>query len=339
MRPKALEASLLAAVSSVVARHTDAGQRAELSSQLKAILSKARSFVSRYSVENEEVADGVFYVRYQADVDREALLAALEAAGFKVFRLDALPRVLVAATGDGLSMSAANAAAALFRAEGLEASVYELPAESVEAMAKTALAKGYHLSLIVSVTEAVDEKALAAEDGPPAPPPPDGEPEPVKVELNCSATVVDARTGEAIGKADLVSLSEGIDAGEARADALERGGEELFEEAFSALVKSGWKLGETTVALTLRVGGLDSPAMATELTALLAGIAEFKKIELNQIEYRSAQWRVNAVNPGNDWQAVLSRLKPSRGVVRWKPAPANGHADAPLVLEGMWSAR
>lgn len=338
MRPKALDASLSAAVSSVVARHTDAGQRAELSSQLKAILSKSRSFVTRYSVENEEVVDGVFYVRYLADVDREALFAALEAAGFKVFRLDALPRVLVAAAGAGLSMNAAKATVELFRAEGIEASVFELPAESQEAMAKIALAKGYHLCLMVSVAEVLDERLLAGQDGPPTPPPA-AEPEPVKVELNCSATVVDARTGDAIGKAELVALSEAVDAEAAKADALERGGEELFEAAFGALVKSGWKLGETAAALDLRIGGLDSPAMAIELTSLLSSVAEFKKVELGQIEYRAAVWLISAVDPGNDWLSVLSRVKPSRGVLRWQAVRAEGRADAPTLIDGQWSAR
>lgn len=341
LRPKALESGLATAVSLVAARHTDSGQRAEMNAQLRAVLAKARHFVTKYAVEAESAEGGIFKVRYHAEVDRESLLSALEGAGLKVFRLETLPRVLVAPSAAGYSATGAKGVAALFRAEGIEAALYDQSAESPESFCKIALAKGYHLALVVSLSEPPPpEPAEGGETGPPAPPPvlaPGEEPPPARFELAASANLYDARTGESLGRSELASVAEAPSAEEAVAEATDRGAEELFESVMGSLMKSGWKLGDKLEALRISIGSVESPALAQELTALFASTAEFRKVELYSIGAKTAVWSVRAVNPGNDWLPVLARIRPSRGVIRWKALQAA--QGGPLPIEGYWQPR
>jgi len=339
VRPRALENALISSVAMVAARYTWAEERAQMPQALKSVLSRASSFVSRYSIVEEGVEEGVYRMKLNAEVERDSLLAALAGQGFKVAPTGSPPRILVAQGPGTHSKPAFETIAAIFTSEGLPAFARAEPVDPPAALTAIAKAQGYHVGLTISVSipKPPEEELMGPPTDPDNPPvpsslptPPEG---PVRVEMNCEGMLTDAATGLSLGREELTMVGEGPDEAAAAADGAQRGAEELAQVLMGDLVKSGWRIGDKTEDLELDVVGIDSPGLVPELTDAMTQMAEIKSVTLDRIEGGFSAWKVRGVNPGGDWLPVLARLKLSKGALSWK----KNDGPAGKAYEGRWS--
>lgn len=342
VRPRAVASALSQAVGALAARHTFPAQRAEKSAELKAILARGAAFVTRYSIEEESVEEGVYRMKLSAEVDREALLRELQDSGFSVARLEAAPRLLVLSGPGERSVAAANLVARLFSSEGIPAEVREEEAPAPEPLLARAGAAGFHV--VAFVTAGVPRVAPGEEGENPAevgplPDPEAATPEesPATVELAVAGKLFDTRAGEVLGSGEVASVGSGPTFAEALDDGADRGGEDLFGLLVSDLVRSEWKLGDAALPMELKVAGIESPGLVFELTELFSRMPELRSVELDRVEAKSAVWTARAVNPESDFLGALSRVRPERGVLQWRAA-SPPKAKTPL-FEGLWTAR
>lgn len=340
VRPRAVAGALAQAVGTVAARHTFPAQRTEKAQELKAILARAQSFVTRYSIEEESVEEGVYQMKLSAEVDRESLLKELESAGFSVAKLEAPPRVLVA-PGEGMrSAFVARTVSQLLNSEGIPALDYTGEAADPQVLLPRALTSGYHVLAIVTggVPKAVEEEEGDPTRVGPLPEveaaPPEG---PVSVELVFTGVLLDTRSGTSLGGGELALAGVGPSMEEALDLGAQRGGEDLFGLLVADLIKSEWKLGDAAQPLELKVVGLTSPAQALEFTTLFSAMPELRNVELERIEAKTAAWSARAVNPEGDLVGALSRVKPERGVLQWRAGGAP-KSKTP-VFEGLWTPK
>jgi hypothetical protein len=279
-----------------------------------------------------------------ADVDRDRLLADLEAAHFTVLRLPVYPRVLIFSSDGEASRQAAEILLLRLREEGFDARSWEGQGEGAssgdaEALRAAAVTAGFHVAAYVSAAASVPAAApnAAAATGTPVGAKP-AEPS-SDAEARVFAGLVDARTGGWLAREETTAAARGADRQAAEAEGVERAAERLSQRLLTDLIQSGWTTGREKVQLELRVQGLVSPGAVVNLQKALSSVAEFDKVRLDRIEARTAVWRLEAVRSGIPWDAILRAAAAEEGRIVWtdKSAGRPGTPAEPLLIEGLWA--
>lgn len=367
----ATQRALVEAVRTVVRRHVSAADLSRHSRTVqRSVLDRAPRYVLRYSIADERWDDLAVVVRVEAEVDRARVLARLAEAGIPVAKLAVKPRLLLVALepsaegalgslartleaagyqpriGARPAVLEAGSAAGVGSGDG-EAAVAGVDEEQVGAWARTA---GCHLALVVEA--AAGEGATEREDALLLPTSwaddlwfdPGG---PARAALPLVTWLVDPSGRLPLGR--LEALGEGLGTDRTGADqaAGESAGRHLGYAALGLLEQSGWVPEGVPSVLDIRVSGLVDPLLVEEIGVALAAVPEVRRVQLVEVSRRRAVWRLQVVDAGLDWAAVLSTARLPRGQLEWgvasaaapsEPAtvPATPAAPAPTVLAARW---
>lgn len=222
-------------------------------------------------------------------------------------------------------------------------------------VASWARAAGCHLALVVETV--AGEAGEGAEAVPPFPTAwsaglwVDPGRESARAALPLVAWLVDPSGRVPLGRLEALGEGRGTDRPEADRVAGESAGRQLGYAALGLLEQSGWIPEGVPSVLDIWVSGLVDPLLVEEIGAALAAVPEVRRVHLTEISRRRAAWRLQVVDAGLDWAAVLSTARLPRGQLEWdaasvaapwEPAPEPATAPdtaaalAPSALGARW---
>ena len=341
-RQAALGAALRRAVQVVLERHVPAEELRRRAREVDAaFLSRASNHVVRWAISSETQVSGSLRISTEVDVDREKLLEQVRDLGFTVLQLVTAPRILVLPAGAAEVTSAGRALRGVLESEGFRTRVFPVDpgiAGNEASVSEWARGLGCHVVFVVRVGE------MAAS-------PPDlpqdeglglgwlGPDDRVRVGVTGRGWVVDARGERTLGRTEAVAEGEGSGPVDAAAAAATRAGRELAYPMLALLEQSGWTPGVEARALAVQVEGLVEPALVEELGAELAVVTEVRRVELRELGYRSAVWRVEAVDSGLAWDTILASIRLRRGRLAWRGGGLALGDGTPEVVRMEWVDR
>ncbi|HSH70703.1 MAG TPA: hypothetical protein VK997_12340, partial [Deferrisomatales bacterium] len=202
-------------------------------------------------------------------------------------------------------------------------------------VAEWARAAGCHLAVVVE--SAAGEAADGQEDHPRLPSSwadglwidPGGES--ARAALPLVAWLVDPSGRVPLGRLEALGQGRGTDRPEADRVAGENAGRQLGYAALELLEQSGWVPEGVPSVLDIGISGLTDPLLVEEIGAALAAVPEVRQVQLTEISRRRAAWRLQVVDAGLDWAAVLSTARLRRGQLEW--SVASGATPPEPVLE------
>ncbi|GAB4255857.1 MAG: hypothetical protein Kow0092_01370 [Deferrisomatales bacterium] len=334
-RRRALEDALSRAVSAVVERYVPAAElRARRDELAGSLLRPPRSFVLRYGIVRQLMGPEEVRVVADVEVDRARLLSALEAHRVAVVRLGARPRLLIVPTGGDLASRAAKALGEILEEEGFRSVRRAIEGEADvqdAALAAWAWGEGCHLALAVAAEAAADPEAPDPGEGAV------GGPAPSAVRATVRGRLIDARSGWVVGQRQVVVAVEADEGGEPAAG--EEAGRRLAAPVLADLEQSGWSLEGPVAQVDLRVEGVPDPAALEAVGRELRALTEVRRVALREVGYRSALWRLEVIESGFGWDALLAatRLEGAALEIRGESG-LDGSSDVPVV-QAAWVAR
>lgn len=317
----ALALALARAVEAVLERHVAAVElRARAADVRGTFLARPSPYIQRYAIASEGTEGGDFVVNVEAEVAADRVLTELRARGFQVHQLAARPRLVVAPLGGPASTAVALGLRRVLDAQGYV--VRALPEAPSDEAAGEAQAAGWardlggHVALVVTAAGLEDEPAALPPAGAPEGPglPAEG---PVRSGIRARGWLVDARRETLLGRSEAEAWAEAPDGVAATARAAQRAGERLGALLLNELEQSGWNLGDHLQVLHLEVEGLLGAAILEAIGRALPAVAEVRSAALKEVGYRSAVWRVEALDAGLGPEALLGALRLPRGRLAW----------------------
>lgn len=333
-RRTALAEALSEAVHLLIQRHVPrealAAHEREISSRY---LSRPTAYILRHAIISEAADAGEVRVRIAATVDEEKLLGDLAGLGLPVKRLEARPRVLLAAAQGEDSAAAAKGVGDRLMGEGFTVRFHpKAVAAGGEGVDPAAWAKaaGCHFALVVSAevtTGDAEERGAGDRIGT----------QPLVRAWGRGRGWVAAAGGTAAPDLAVDGAGAAATEEDARKSALQSMAETLAQRFLAEMTLSGWTPGGLRETFEIHVGGLTSPGQVETLTQAFGAVTEIRTVELTRVERGAAQWRVEAVRSGFGWAVILGTIPLTEGTVVWEePAPAPG---APVRVNGRWAER
>ncbi|MEW6489408.1 MAG: hypothetical protein AB1578_16015 [Thermodesulfobacteriota bacterium] len=317
----ALAVALARAVEAVLERHVSPAELRTRANDVRGtFLARPSPYIQRYSISSEGTERGDFVVRVEAEVAAERVLTELRAKGFRVHQLTARPRLLVAPLGGPGATAIAVGLRRVLEAQGyVVRALPEAPSEEAAGEAQAARWArdlGCHVALLVTAAGPEDEpRRLPPEDAEGGPGTErDG---PARSGIRAQGWIVDSRREGLLGQSEATAWGEGPDAVAATAQAARRAGERLGAVLLDQLEQSGWNLGDDRQVLDLVVEGLPGAALVEAIGRALPAVTEVRAASLKEVGYRSAVWRVDALDAGLGPEALLGALRLPRGRLAW----------------------
>lgn len=313
----ALAVALARAVEAALERHVASAElRARAADVRGTFLARPSPYIQRYSITSEGIEADELVVRVEAEVAAERVLAELRAKGFRVHQLGARPRLLVAPVGGPGATAVAEGLRRVLDVQGYV--VRALPeTPSAEAAGEAQAASwarnlGCHVALVV--TAGTEDELRSA---PPRDAPGLEAVGPARSEIRAQGWLVDSRREALLGRSEAAARAEAPDAVAATARAARRAGERLGALLLNQLEQSGWNLGDERQVLDLAVEGIPGAALVEAIGRALPAVTEVRSVALKEVGYRSAVWRVEAVDGGLGPEALLGALRLPRGRLAW----------------------
>jgi hypothetical protein len=316
----ALALALARAVEAALERHVASVELRSRAADVRGtFLARPSPYIQRYSITSEGIEADELVVRVEAEVAAERVLAELRAKGFRVHQLGARPRLLVAPVGGPGATAVAEGLRRVLDVQGyVVRALPETPSDEAAGEAQAASWArnlGCHVALVV--TAGTEDELRSAPPATPRDAPGLEAVGPARSGIRAQGWLVDSRREVVLGRGEAAARAEAPDAVAATARAARRAGERLGALLLNQLEQSGWNVGDERQVFDLAVEGLPGAALVEAIGRALPAVTEVRSAALKEVGYRSAVWRVDAVDAGLGPEALLGALRLPRGWLAW----------------------